>query len=122
MIAQISGGTTVPDTIPYQKTNYAGIVGTAAVEIVAPATNTKGILVHNAIIVPANGTSLGLVGFGTAAPVNYTDVTDFSCISCLQNGSQTPVSKPMYIPPGQGLYAIASLAGYAFHVCYEVLQ
>lgn len=98
---------------------------TTATAIVAPASNTNGLIVRSVANSLASGTTTNKLFVGTAAPTATNDTTKL-CIWSSEKfstfGFENPIS-PIYVPAGQGLYIISNAvaATVTNYVSYDLL-
>lgn len=93
-------------------------VSNAAIQLINPASNINGLILWCAGLCTLNPPYSTLFA-DTAAPASPTDATKRAILVCTAGAVQ--LSTPRYIPPGVGVWAIASAAGsYAF-VNYDLL-
>jgi len=94
--------------------------------IVAPASNTRGIIVHTALLSPGTNLAQRLMTKQTD-PSAWNDTGALTILAAFVPSTGVPasgtnLSRPVFIPPGWGLYEQPSGANTAMaDVCYEVL-
>lgn len=110
----------ITSTASYLYSSGGGILNNVAQQIVAPADNTAGIIIHNAAIFTAGGTicSFSIIA-KNAAPANSTDGNVLVHRLDPQGNGKEKLGNKVKIPAGQGLYFICT-GSYGGYVSGEV--
>lgn len=90
--------------------------GSSVVNIVPPASNTKGIVLRSLYML---STANYLVVADTAAPTGTSDVSKRS-IAKMYNGSYT-LPDPLFLPAGYGLFAVTDGVTNRLSLTYDIL-
>lgn len=102
-------------------TNYANVgVGSAVVQLVTPSQNLHGLVIRTCYLNAVSGV-MGVQLFAdTAAPSAFGDPT--KRLIFLANPIPTfGIHYPIYVPPGQGLWAVASGPNASINMTYDLL-
>lgn len=95
----------------------AANVTNAATAIVTAATNTKGMFITSAWLLPGGANCTALIVSATAAPAAWNTAGNGIILAQVSSGTPTNVygppsmlPYPIFIPAGRGLYAITAAA------------
>jgi hypothetical protein len=93
--------------------------GTTAVQLIAPGANVNGMIVRgNSTLFGTAGANIAVLAIGTVAPTTITSNENL----LMAFGTQARLGEDVFIPAGQGLWALASVAsGGSYNVSVKVL-
>lgn len=103
---------------------WGNAVGAGVVTLITPGSNVNGAIIRTMFCGAATGVHIAIFAANSAPPA-YTDTTRraiFKGYTASSGGINSwPLQCPLYLPPGVGLYAIASAAGMDIGVSYDLL-
>lgn len=87
-------------------------------QLIAPSANIHGIVLRTTLII---GNSLSNLTTGTVEPSDWTSPGVPVLLMLISSGTTQQLQYPVYLPPGNGLWAFESNSHLQVFITYDVL-